>query len=94
VEPVVAAFTAVIMGVGVLPGFEGWIGNFLVAAGTVAVLYPTTQQGQNEQAKEAQMIKTPRTPYPRMQTPRYRGTGPPPTMLRKVEYAQTDRSLP
>lgn len=40
-EPVVASFTAVAMNVGVLPGMEGWIGNFLVAAGTLAVLWPT-----------------------------------------------------
>jgi len=43
-EPVVAAFTAVAMGVGVLPGLEGWIGNVLVILGTLAVLYPTIER--------------------------------------------------
>ena len=50
-EPVVASFTAVAMGVGVLPGFEGWVGNFLVIAGTLAVLWPTMypNEGGNEE---------------------------------------------
>lgn len=43
-EPVVAAFTAVAMGVGVLPGFEGWVGNALVILGTLGVLYPTIER--------------------------------------------------
>ena len=51
VEPVVGAFTATWIGVGVLPGVEGWIGNFLVIVGTLAVLYPTTPQYQAEQQK-------------------------------------------
>jgi len=46
-EPVVASFTAVAMNVGVLPGLEGWIGNFLVAAGTLAVLYPSIQNAED-----------------------------------------------
>lgn len=45
-EPVVAAFTAVLMGVGVLPGFEGWVGNALVIFGTLAVLYPTIERSK------------------------------------------------
>ncbi|GFH45763.1 hypothetical protein CTEN210_02237 [Chaetoceros tenuissimus] len=43
-EPVVASFTAVAMGVGVLPGIEGWLGNILVIVGTIAVLYPTIER--------------------------------------------------
>lgn len=73
-EPVVAAFTATAMGVGVLPGVEGWIGNMFVIAGTLAVLYPTTPQYQAEQKKKEQMevsrSETPRTPFPRLQSPR------------------------
>lgn len=57
-----------------LPGVEGWIGNFLVIVGTLAVLYPTTPQYQAEQKKKEVLQKTrpqtPRTPYPRMKTPR------------------------
>lgn len=92
-EPVVAAFTAVGMGVGVLPGVEGWIGNFLVGAGTLAVLYPTTKQGMKEQKAEAKLVKTPRTPYPRMRTPRlqYRGAG---LVAQRRADQRTDRSLP
>lgn len=71
-EPVVAAFTATAIGVGSLPGVEGWIGNFLVLVGTLAVIYPTTEQYKAEQKKklENEKSKTPRTPYPRMKTPR------------------------
>jgi len=92
VEPVVAAFTAVAMGVGVLPGVEGWIGNFLVGAGTLAVLYPTTQQGISEKEKVAKVVPTPRTPYPRLQSPRHRMPAAA-VALRKAEQ-DTDRSLP
>lgn len=53
-EPVVASFTAVAMGVGVLPGAEGWIGNFLVAAGTLAVLWPTINPEEEEEEQEKQ----------------------------------------
>ena len=85
------------MGVGVLPGVEGWIGNFLVAAGTLAVLYPSTMQGVTEQQQQQikkKVVPTPRTPYPRMRTPRLtpRG-GIPPSLLRKMAEQQTDRSL-
>ena len=84
------------MGVGVLPGVEGWIGNFLVAAGTLAVLYPSTLQGVKEQQQQikTKVIPTPRTPYPRMRTPRLtpRG-GIPPNLLRKLAEQHTDRSL-
>ena len=73
-EPVVAAFSATAIGVGVLPGVEGWIGNFLVIVGTLAVLYPTTPQYQAEQKRKQVLaerkIQTPRTPFPRMRTPR------------------------
>lgn len=40
-EPVVATFIAFLFGVGMLPGAMGWIGNVLVATGTLAVVYPT-----------------------------------------------------
>lgn len=81
------------MGVGVLPGVEGWIGNFLVAAGTLAVLYPSTLQGVTEQQQQQikkKVASTPRTPYPRMRTPR---GGIPPSVLRKLAEQHTDRSL-
>ena len=38
-EPIVAALTAVALGVGALPGLTGWIGYILVIAGTLAVVY-------------------------------------------------------
>lgn len=50
-EPVVAAFTALFMGVGVLPGLEGWIGNFLVIFGTISVLIPTIEESNKAKAK-------------------------------------------
>ena len=40
-EPVVATFIAYELNVGVLPGVMGWIGNVLVATGTLSVVYPT-----------------------------------------------------
>ena len=86
-EPVVAAFTAVGLGVGVFPGVEGWIGNLLVAAGTLAVLYPTTQSGK----EEIKPPKAPRTPYPRMKSPRLL-TRAPPTIAERAQY--TDRTVP
>ena len=39
-EPVVASSLAFVVGVGVLPGFLGLIGNILVALGTLIVLKP------------------------------------------------------
>ena len=39
-EPLVASFMAVGLGIGTFPQRIGWIGNALVAAGTVAVVYP------------------------------------------------------
>lgn len=38
-EPVIAEFLAFGLGVGSLPGVQGWIGNALVAGGTFAVIY-------------------------------------------------------
>ena len=38
-EPVVAEITAVFLGVGVLPGWMGWLGNALVLFGTLIVVY-------------------------------------------------------
>lgn len=38
-EPVVAEFLAFTFGVGFLPGWLGWLGNFLVVCGTFAVVY-------------------------------------------------------
>jgi hypothetical protein len=43
-EPVVATFIAFGLGVGMLPGTTGWIGNVLVATGTLAVVYPTVEK--------------------------------------------------
>lgn len=73
-EPVVAAFTAVALGVGVLPGVEGWIGNVLVIFGTLAVLYPTIEPSASAENKErdddqdvevnTSTMTMPPTPYP------------------------------
>jgi drug/metabolite transporter (DMT)-like permease len=38
-EPAVAELLAFVIGVGFLPGWKGWLGNALVAAGTFAVVY-------------------------------------------------------
>jgi drug/metabolite transporter (DMT)-like permease len=40
-EPVVAELMASFVGVGSLPGWQGWLGNALVAVGTFAVIYKT-----------------------------------------------------
>ena len=42
---------------------------FFDLVGTIAVLYPTTEQGKAEIKREAVAPKTPRTPYPRLQSP-------------------------
>lgn len=44
-EPVVAEFMAFFLNVGILPGSQGWLGNFLVAVGTLAVVFPTDKKG-------------------------------------------------
>ena len=38
-EPVAAELIAVLIGVGVLPGWKGWLGNVLVMIGTISVVY-------------------------------------------------------
>lgn len=43
-EPTVASFLAYSMGVGVLPGPLGWMGNVLVVLGTIAVIDPTSKK--------------------------------------------------
>lgn len=40
-EPMIATMIAYIVGVGDLPGAQGWAGNALVALGTLAVVYPS-----------------------------------------------------
>mgnify|MGYP003875037459 CR=1 FL=1 len=40
-EPMLATMIAYFLGVGDFPGTMGWIGNFLVAVGTLAVVYPS-----------------------------------------------------
>jgi drug/metabolite transporter (DMT)-like permease len=47
-EPVVAELMACLAGVGSLPGWQGWLGNALVALGTFAVIYKTNG-GKSEQ---------------------------------------------
>eukprot|EP00934_Nitzschia_sp_Nitz4_P000675 Nitzschia sp. Nitz4//scaffold13_size275219//22564//24186//NITZ4_000839-RA/size275219-processed-gene-0.124-mRNA-1//-1//CDS//3329535909//675//frame0 len=44
-EPVLAVFIAFFLGVGALPGMEGWIGNVLVATGTYAVICKSGGEG-------------------------------------------------
>lgn len=40
-EPMIATFIAVAIGVGEWPGVLGWMGNLLVVAGTLVVVYPS-----------------------------------------------------
>lgn len=40
-EPMIATLIAYVIGVGDLPGVLGWIGNVLVAIGTLGVVYPS-----------------------------------------------------
>ena len=47
-EPVVAEFMACFLGVGHLPGIEGWIGNLLVGLGTFAVIYEDGRRKQEQ----------------------------------------------
>ena len=49
-EPVVAEFMACFLGVGHLPGIEGWLGNLLVGLGTFAVIYEDGRR-KKEQGK-------------------------------------------
>ena len=42
-EPVIAEFMAFSFGVSTLPGFQGWLGNALVAGGTLAVVFQSSQ---------------------------------------------------
>jgi len=42
-EPVVASLLAYFLNIGLLPGTNGWIGNLLVAGGTISVIYPSTK---------------------------------------------------
>ena len=71
-EPVVASFTAVIMGVGVLPGIEGWVGNILVIVGTMAVLWPTMYPDEYQiKSPAARRPKTPKS-LPRLASPAIR----------------------
>ena len=46
-EPMVASVIATLLHVGVLPGPQGWVGNFLVVIGTFAVVYPSATKGDN-----------------------------------------------
>ena len=45
-EPMMATLIAFALGVGDLPGTLGWIGNFLVAVGTLGVVYPSMKDGK------------------------------------------------
>lgn len=42
-EPVVAEFLALVLGVGFLPGLIGWFGNIFVALGTFCVIAPSNK---------------------------------------------------
>jgi drug/metabolite transporter (DMT)-like permease len=44
-EPLLASMIAYTFNVGLLPGPRGWIGNLLVVAGTLAVVYPSMGKG-------------------------------------------------
>ena len=56
-EPVVAELIAFGFGVGSLPGFQGWVGNFLVALGTFGVIFEDCNR--NKDAKVGFKV----TPY-------------------------------
>jgi drug/metabolite transporter (DMT)-like permease len=43
-EPVASTLLAYAMGVGLLPGYKGWIGNIFVFLGTFAVIYQPTEK--------------------------------------------------
>ena len=45
-EPMIATLIAFALGVGDLPGTFGWIGNLLVAIGTLGVVYPSIKDGK------------------------------------------------
>jgi hypothetical protein len=42
-KQVIAEFMAFSFGVSTLPGFQGWLGNALVAGGTLAVVFQSSQ---------------------------------------------------
>ncbi len=44
-EPLMASLIAVAFHAGLLPGPVGWVGNFLVVAGTLGVVYPSIGKG-------------------------------------------------
>jgi hypothetical protein len=39
-EPMLASFIAYIFNIGLLPGPRGWLGNVVIACGTLGVVYP------------------------------------------------------
>lgn len=47
-EPVIATLIVFALGIGALPGWMGWIGNVLVAGGTLAVIYPSSGQEKKD----------------------------------------------
>jgi drug/metabolite transporter (DMT)-like permease len=49
-EPVAADFLACLMGVGILPGWKGWLGNAMVVGGTSALVYRPQQPGGDKLA--------------------------------------------
>ena len=51
-EPVVAEITAVLLGVGVLPGWMGWLGNALVLFGTLTVVYRPPASSSSQKTLE------------------------------------------
>jgi hypothetical protein len=46
-EPIIAEVTAFALGVGLLPGPMGWIGNAMVILGTFAVVLPTARKNSS-----------------------------------------------
>ena len=50
-ETVAAELMACVLGVGVLPGLWGWIGNALVFAGTLAIVIPTATEEKGEKTE-------------------------------------------
>ena len=46
-EPMIATVVAFSCGVGLLPGIVGWVGNVLVVAGGLAIIYPSISAADN-----------------------------------------------
>lgn len=51
-EPVTATLLAIILGVGVFPGFLGCVGNVMVIVGTLMVIYPSAVEEEDDDEEQ------------------------------------------